>query len=76
MGGRAGDGKTRAFRRLILEDDRIVQNDNFDLGIAVALEGDRLATAVITKANKKAGPDFVTTYNETVDATRAVAWTL
>src|SRR5882762_5918143 len=34
------------FRRLILEDDRIIENENFDLGIAVALEGDRLATAV------------------------------
>src|SRR5438094_1615898 len=35
------------FRRLILEDERIVENENFDLGIAVAMEGDRLATAVI-----------------------------
>src|SRR5437762_6185140 len=40
------------FRRLILEDDQIVQSDNFDLGIAVALEGDRLATAVIADANR------------------------
>jgi 2-oxoisovalerate dehydrogenase E1 component len=58
------------FRRLILEDDQIVQNDNFDLGIAVALEGDRLATAVITNANQKTWPEFVSTYNETVTATR------
>jgi 2-oxoisovalerate dehydrogenase E1 component len=58
------------FRRLILEDDRIVENENFDLGIAVALEGDRLATAVIVEANKKNWPEFVKTYNETVDATR------
>ena len=58
------------FRRLILEDDRIVENENFDLGIAVALEGDRLATAVIVDANKKNWPEFVKTYNETVDATR------
>jgi 2-oxoisovalerate dehydrogenase E1 component len=58
------------FRRLILEDDQIVQNDNFDLGIAVALEGDRLATAVITNANQKSWPEFVSTYNETVAATR------
>jgi 2-oxoisovalerate dehydrogenase E1 component len=36
------------FRRLTLEDDRIVENEDFDLGMAVALEGDRLATAVIT----------------------------
>jgi len=59
------------FRRLILEDDRIVENENFDLGIAVALEDDRLATAVIIDANKKSWPEFVKTYNETVDATRS-----
>ena len=62
--------KHPAFRRLILEDDRIVENENFDLGIAVTLEGDRLATAVIVDANKKHWPEFVKTYNETVDATR------
>jgi pyruvate/2-oxoglutarate dehydrogenase complex dihydrolipoamide acyltransferase (E2) component len=58
------------FRRLILEDDQIVQHDNFDLGVAVALEGDRLATAVITDANRKNWPEFVKSYNETVAATR------
>jgi 2-oxoisovalerate dehydrogenase E1 component len=58
------------FRRLILEDDRIVENENFDLGVAVALEGDRLATAVIVDANKKSWPEFVKIYNETVAATR------
>jgi 2-oxoisovalerate dehydrogenase E1 component len=62
--------KHAPFRRLILEDDQIVQNDNFDLGIAVALEGDRLATAVITNSNQKSWPDFVSSYNETVAATR------
>jgi 2-oxoisovalerate dehydrogenase E1 component len=59
-----------AFRRLILEDDQIVQNDDFDLGIAVALEGDRLATAVITTANQKRWPEFVSAFNDTVAATR------
>src|SRR6266508_3729288 len=62
--------KHAPFRRLILEDDQIVQNDDFDLGIAVALEGDRLATAVITNANKKSWPEFVKIYNEIVVATR------
>ena len=62
--------KHAPFRRLILEDDRIVQNDDFDLGVAVALEGDRLATAVITNSNTKSWPDFVRVYNETVAATR------
>ncbi len=63
--------KHAPFRRLILEDDQIVQHDDFDLGVAVALEGDRLATAVITNANQKSWPEFVTTYDETVAATRA-----
>src|SRR6266566_4266093 len=58
------------FRRLILENDQIIENDNFDLGVAVALEGDRLATAVIVDANKKGWPEFVKIYNATVDATR------
>ena len=58
------------FRRLILDDDQIVQNDDFDLGVAVALEGDRLATAVITTANQKSWQDFISNYNETVAATR------
>jgi pyruvate/2-oxoglutarate dehydrogenase complex dihydrolipoamide acyltransferase (E2) component len=62
--------KHAPFRRLILEDDQIVQNEDFDLGIAVALEGDLLATAVITNANRKNWPEFVKIYNETVDATR------
>jgi pyruvate/2-oxoglutarate dehydrogenase complex dihydrolipoamide acyltransferase (E2) component len=62
--------KHAPFRRLILEDDQIVQNDDFDLGVAVALEGDRLATAVIPTANQKNWPDFVSNYNETVAATR------
>jgi pyruvate/2-oxoglutarate dehydrogenase complex dihydrolipoamide acyltransferase (E2) component len=62
--------KHAPFRRLILEDDQIMQNDDFDLGIAVALEGDRLVTAVITNANKKNWPEFVKAYNEAVVATR------
>lgn len=63
--------KHAPFRRLILDDDRIVENDDFDLGMAVALDGDRLATAVITEANKKTWPEFVKIYNATVDATRS-----
>ena len=62
--------KHAPFRRLMMEDDRIVENEDFDLGIAVALEGDRLATAVIVDANKKSWPEFVKIYNETFEATR------
>jgi 2-oxoisovalerate dehydrogenase E1 component len=62
--------KHASFRRLILEDDQIVQNDDFDLGVAVALEDDRLATAVITNANRRSWPEFTNSYNEIVAATR------
>jgi 2-oxoisovalerate dehydrogenase E1 component len=59
------------FRRLILEDESIVENENFDLGIAVSLENDRLATAVITDANTKSWAEFVKIYYETISATRS-----
>ena len=62
--------KHAPFRRLALEDDRIVENDDFDLGMAVALEGDRLATAVIRDANRKSWSEFVKTYADTVEQTR------
>jgi pyruvate/2-oxoglutarate dehydrogenase complex dihydrolipoamide acyltransferase (E2) component len=63
--------KHAPFRRIILEDDQIVEHNDFDIGIAVAMEGDRLATAVITHANQCAWPDFVRRYNQTVEETRA-----
>ena len=62
--------KHPAFRSLMLDDDRIVEQEDFDLGMAVALEEDRLATAVITNANTLTWPEFVRRYNETVAATR------
>src|SRR5439155_11685338 len=62
--------KHAPFRRVILEDDRIVENDEFDLGVAVALDDNRLATAVVTHANKRDWPDFVQRYNQTVEETR------
>src|SRR5256886_4413858 len=58
------------FRRLILEDETIVESENFDLGIAVAIEGDRLATAVMTEANRKSWEEFAEIYRKTVDETR------
>ena len=63
--------KHAPFRRLVLEDETIVENENFDLGIAVAIEGDRLATAVITEANRKSWDTFAEIYRKTVDETRA-----
>jgi 2-oxoisovalerate dehydrogenase E1 component len=62
--------KHAPFRRLILEDDTIVENEDFDLGIAVAIEGDRLATAVINEANRKSWEEFVEAYRKIVDETR------
>jgi pyruvate/2-oxoglutarate dehydrogenase complex dihydrolipoamide acyltransferase (E2) component len=62
--------KHPAFRRLVLEDDTIVQSEALDLGVAVALDGDRLATAVITRANERDWPDFLRSYNDTIEATR------
>src|SRR5437667_3108267 len=62
--------KHAPFRRLILDDESIVENENFDLGVAVALENDRLATAVIVDANKKRWSEFVRIYDETIEATR------
>jgi pyruvate/2-oxoglutarate dehydrogenase complex dihydrolipoamide acyltransferase (E2) component len=62
--------KHAPFRRLILEDDTIVEDDDFDLGIAVAIEGDRLATAVITEANRKSWEEFAEAYRNIVDETR------
>jgi pyruvate/2-oxoglutarate dehydrogenase complex dihydrolipoamide acyltransferase (E2) component len=62
--------KHAPFRRLILEDETIVENENFDLGIAVAIEGDRLATAVVTEANRKSWSEFAEVYRKTVDETR------
>ena len=62
--------KHAPFRRIILDDDQIVENDEFDLGVAVALDDDRLATAVVTHANKRDWADFVKRYNETVAETR------
>ncbi len=62
--------KHAPFRRLILEDETIVENEDFDLGIAVALEGDRLATAVITRANEKSWSEFTEAYRKVVEGTR------
>jgi pyruvate/2-oxoglutarate dehydrogenase complex dihydrolipoamide acyltransferase (E2) component len=62
--------KHPSFRRIMLEDDTIVEKEDFDLGIAVALAGDLLATAVIVDANKKSWPEFVKDYNAAVDVTR------
>lgn len=60
-----------AFRRLVRPDGSIVEQENFDLGIAVALPGDRLATATVRRANPADWPAFVMAYNQAIAETRA-----
>jgi len=60
-----------AFRRVVLKDGGIAQHESFDLGIAVALEGDRLATAAIHAAPKFDWPGFVRAYADAIAAVRA-----
>ena len=62
--------KHAPFRRLALDDDSIVEKKDFALGIAVAIEGDRLATAVISNANKKTWDEFAASYRQVVEETR------
>lgn len=50
------------FRRLMLKDGRIVELEPFNLGIAVALDGDRLATPVIHGAGRLDWAGFVQAY--------------
>ncbi len=59
------------FSRQVLDDDSIKQWDLFDFGLAVALDGDRLVTAVIPDAGKFAWSDFVREYNQAVAESRA-----
>ncbi len=63
--------KHPAFRCLVGKDGTIMESTDFDAGVAVALEGDRLATAPIPGANKLSWADFGAAYGRAVDATRA-----
>jgi 2-oxoisovalerate dehydrogenase E1 component len=63
--------KHSAFRCVVNKDGAILEQADFELGIAVALEGDRLATAAIARANRLSWGDFVTAYNRAVEETRA-----
>lgn len=60
-----------AFRCIVGKDGTILEQPVFDQGVAVALEGDRLATAAIAGANKLSFPDFSAAYNRAVEETRA-----
>ena len=59
------------FRRLVMKDGGIVETTAFDLGVAVALDDDRLATAVVRRANELDWPGFCAAYLHGLDAVRA-----
>jgi 2-oxoisovalerate dehydrogenase E1 component len=63
--------KHAAFRCIVGKDGNIYEQPDFDQGVAVALEGDRLATAAIANANKLSFADFSAAYNRAVEDTRA-----
>ncbi len=63
--------KHPAFRRLVTKDGSIVEPESFDLGIAVALDGDRLATAVIRGAARYGWAEFAGKYEEAIAEVRA-----
>ncbi len=63
--------KHPAFRRLVTKDSGIVERRPFDLGVAVALAGDRLATAALHDADTLDWPAFGAAYAQAVADTRA-----
>jgi 2-oxoisovalerate dehydrogenase E1 component len=63
--------KHPAFRCIVNKEGTILEQTDFELGVAVALEGDRLATAPVVQANQLAWSDFVAAYNRAVEETRA-----
>jgi pyruvate/2-oxoglutarate dehydrogenase complex dihydrolipoamide acyltransferase (E2) component len=62
--------KHAAFRRIIAANGTILEPDRVDLGIAVALEGDRLATAVIEGASSLGWNEFAAAYASAVAEVR------
>jgi 2-oxoisovalerate dehydrogenase E1 component len=59
-----------SFRRLVLKGTHIVEVEEFELGVAVALEGDRLVTAVIPQANRLTWDEFHATYVRVIEEAR------
>ncbi|MDP2137264.1 MAG: thiamine pyrophosphate-dependent enzyme [Candidatus Didemnitutus sp.] len=62
--------KHAAFRAIVGKDGNIYEQPDFDQGVAVALEGDRLATAAISHANKLGWMEFSAAYNRALEETR------
>lgn len=59
------------FRRVVNKEGVIHELTDFELGVAVALEGDRLGTAALSAANKLAWAEFVAAYHRAIEETRA-----
>jgi 2-oxoisovalerate dehydrogenase E1 component len=62
--------KHAAFRCIVNKEGAILEQADFELGVAVSLDGDRLATAPVVNANKLSWADFVAAYNRAVEDTR------
>jgi pyruvate/2-oxoglutarate dehydrogenase complex dihydrolipoamide acyltransferase (E2) component len=63
--------KHPAFRCLVGRDGAILEQADFECGVAVALDDDRLATASIPAAGKLVWADFTAAYSRAVEETRA-----
>jgi len=63
--------KHAAFRCIVNKEGAILEQADFELGVAVSLDGDRLATAPVVNANKLSWADFVAAYNRAVEDTRS-----
>ncbi len=63
--------KHAAFRCIVNKEGAILEQADFECGVAVALDGDRLATASIPAANRLSWADFTAAYNRAVEETRA-----
>jgi pyruvate/2-oxoglutarate dehydrogenase complex dihydrolipoamide acyltransferase (E2) component len=63
--------KHGAFRCIVGKDGTILEQADFECGVAVALDGDRLATASIPAANRLGWNDFAAAYSRALEETRA-----
>jgi 2-oxoisovalerate dehydrogenase E1 component len=63
--------KHPGFRCIVNREGIIHEQTDFECGVAVALDGDRLATASIVAANKLSWTDFTAAYNQALEKTRA-----
>jgi len=62
--------KHERFASVVRGDELVYDPDRFDLGVAVALPGDQLETAVVKKANTLDWDNFVPIFNDAVRRTR------